>query len=59
MDESTTQIISVMRAQAWERAKGELRAVLGSYYEARDTFERMDALVAEFVERVEGEGLQE
>jgi len=56
--------IRTMRGMAWERAKGELRSMLQTYYDS-DTGEGMDrtlafeAMIDDFVAKVEDEGLQE
>lgn len=47
----------ILRTQAWERAKGELRSVLVSYVQEEHKFERMGELCDEFVRLVEIEGL--
>lgn len=56
-------ILRVLRAQAWERAKGELRAVAATFFgepSAREgQFDAFDAAVNDFVAKVEDEGLAE
>ncbi|MDQ0035947.1 broad specificity phosphatase PhoE [Variovorax boronicumulans] len=60
MDE---RIITALRAQAWERAKGELNAMLATYWPEWDGnnkkvpngYEEMDARVKAFIAEVEGE----
>lgn len=52
-------VLRALRAQAWERAKGELNAVLQTYFGEAEKFEAMDAAIREFVEKVEGHGLAE
>lgn len=59
---SDENVIRILRSQAWERAKGELNAVLQTYISgAKSTqdgpFEKMDKLVADFINTVEGDGL--
>ena len=51
--------MKVMRTMAWERAKGELRSMLGTYKGRMETFKDMDEAVKEFIEYIENEGLQE
>jgi hypothetical protein len=59
MDDSNTQaLLSAMRAQAWERAKGELNAVLAAFV-GHGKFEAMDKAVADFISTVEDDGLFE
>ena len=52
-------IKGILRAQAWERAKGELKAVLQTSYQDGDKFEKMDSSVKNFIEYVEYNGLHE
>lgn len=56
-------ILRALRGQAWERGKGELRAVLQTFFgegAARPgQFDQFDAEVAKFIAVVEGEGLAE
>jgi hypothetical protein len=58
MSEVNSALASILRAQAWERAKGELSSMLVTYYKD-DRFDRIDAIVAEFVKTVDDEGLAE
>lgn len=51
--------IQVMRNMAWERAKGELRSMLTTYYDSEGRYDEMRNAVNEFVERVEMNALQE
>ena len=56
------KILRTLRAQAWERAKGELQAVLQTYWDGHgkdDNFQAMDSAVKQFVKVVEGNGLTE
>ena len=56
------KIIRTLRSQAWERAKGELQAVLVTYWDGHtkdEKFKAMNAAVDDFVERVEDNGLAE
>jgi len=55
-------MIRTLRAQAWERAKGEMQAMLATFWpEARRAgqFEELDKMIAEFVENVENNALHE
>jgi len=49
--------ILTMRAMAWERAKGELRAYLQTYWSGNEeaTYEKADAKIEAFIEDFEGE----
>ena len=57
MDNS--RIIKTLRAQAWARAKGELEAVLNSYWDEEKVFGAMQEATDSFVKHVEDEGLVE
>lgn len=52
-------VIDVLRAQAWERAKGELRSVHATYYCNRGKADRFDALLEKFIGAVELDCLHE
>ena len=62
---SEDKILRTLRAQAWERAKGELMAVMQTYWygnsdsEEESPYHQMDRVRKEFVEHVEGNGLAE
>jgi hypothetical protein len=44
-----TQLILLLRMQAWERAKGELKAMMQASFEDIDWFEKASAMVDEFI----------
>ena len=56
-------ILRALRAQAWERAKGELRAVAVTFFgdgsAAPGQFDQYEAEVEQFVKAVEDQGLAE
>ena len=56
-------ILRALRAQAWERAKGELRAVAMTFFgtgsAAPHQFEQYESEVEAFVKAVEAQGLAE
>lgn len=52
-------MIRVLRAQAWERAKGELRSILQTYWGEQMKFDAMREEVEGFIVRVEDGGLAE
>lgn len=56
---SDEKIIRTLRQQAWQRAKGELQAVLATYWGEQETFDEIHKLVTTFIETVDGEGLAE
>ena len=54
--------IRVLRQQAWQRAKGELLSILVTYWsdDGDDSaFNKIDALIAEFIKTVDDEALLE
>ena len=53
------KILSTMRAQSWQRAKGELRAVLETYWDSHVRFREMSDAIQDFVKMVEDRGLAE
>ena len=55
---SNNQIAAILRAQAWERAKGELNSMLCTFY-GSENFEPLDALIKRFTHNVEGDALHE
>lgn len=63
MSLSNSDITRVLRAQAWERAKGELKSMLCTYHspdDARDgQFAEIDALIEQFIDDVERKDLQQ
>ena len=48
-------MLHVMRAMAWERAKGELKSILQAFVNDRERFERMDEIINNFIVVVEEE----
>ena len=56
------RVLRTLRAQAWERAKGELQAVLHTYWDGPGNdqkFREMDAAVKQLISTVEDNGLAE
>lgn len=56
MTEDTEKIIRTLRAQAWERAKGELRSMLYTFWQIPsdgDKFDRLDTLIKTLINEVE------
>jgi hypothetical protein len=51
-------VLATLRGQAWERAKGELQAVMATYWND-SRYGLMELAIAEFVKRVEDHGLAE
>lgn len=56
-------ILRALRSQAWERAKGEMRSVMHTFFGVASArpgqFEEYSKVMAEFVHTVESEGLVE
>ncbi len=52
-------ILRSIRQMAWQRAKGELQAILVTYWGGADQYAKMDRAVREFCEHVDGHGLAE
>lgn len=52
-------ILRTLRAQAWERAKGELRAVLSTYWGGHHNFPAINEKVTKFISEIDDEGLAE
>jgi hypothetical protein len=59
MGVSDTREIRTMRNMAWERAKGELNSVLVTYWDDDEKYQPMKEAIEEFVNKIEGEALQE
>jgi len=56
-----SELLTAMRTMAWERAVGELRAMMHTYYKKYDgdKFEKISQAIDSFISTVEGEGWQE
>lgn len=60
-------IVTTLRAMAWERAKGELRSMLHTHWPSWDkngqkvesNFEELDKKVSAFIEDIESNGIHE
>ena len=62
MEISNSQLMSALRTMAWERAKGELRSMLHTFYSGSDCGEQFNLLRAEidkFIGHIEDHALQE
>jgi len=56
----STDVLTALRAQAWERAKAELRGCLHTFFSKGDKsaqFEKLESAVQQFINTVEEEGL--
>lgn len=63
---TSTDVLTVLRVQAWERAKGELwacrtalRTTTADRPEVRERGNRLHETIEKFINEVEGNGLQE
>lgn len=62
-----SRVIAILRAQAWEKAKGELNAMLHTYHyipikgtpKSGSKFERIDKAINLLIKYVEDHGLHE
>ena len=56
-------VLRALRAQAWERARGELKAVLATFFVSRASrpgqYEELSDLINQFVKSVDDEELAE
>lgn len=60
MSTTDERVLKSLRAQAWERAKGELQAMLVTYWDGREgKFNRTNNTVQAFIKEVEDNGLVE
>lgn len=50
-------IVQTLRMQAWERAKGELMAVLQAFYKEPETHESLSKKMNDFIQAVEDDEL--
>lgn len=55
---SDDRVLRTLRMQAWQRAKGELQAVIATYWDEEETYNEMKKAVDHFIEHVEENGLE-
>ena len=55
MSGDTDKVLDALRWQAWERAKGELRSMLKTFFGEPEQYSKMDGLVEKFIEDFENE----
>jgi len=53
------RIIRNMRHMAWERAQGELKSMLHTFWDDDDQYKDLDKEVTDFIERIKNKGLHE
>jgi hypothetical protein len=61
-EDDDSRIIRTLRSQAWQRAKGELHAMLQTFYpgtKREGQFDELSDLVDEFIGKVENSELQD
>jgi hypothetical protein len=56
---SDSKELRTLRAICWERAKGELMAMLNTYWEDERSYEKIKIKIKVFIEDTEMNGLQE
>lgn len=59
MSTTQTEVLQTMRAMAWERAKGEMRSILCTYWDEAENFSALHDEIGIFIKKVEGNGLLE
>ena len=58
MEVSNNAILRALRTQAWERAKGELKSMLHTYYSENNFYEFKEEM-KNFIKKIEDNGWQE
>lgn len=56
---SEERIIRNMRHMAWERAKGEMQAMLHTYWNDDERYKQIEKEIADFIKLIEFQGLYE
>jgi hypothetical protein len=59
MEPEEKRMLRTMRYMAWERAKGELRSMLETYWHDDDKYDIMKEAIDEFIDDVQGHAKQE
>jgi hypothetical protein len=64
MDISNAALARILRAQAWERAKGELRSMLHTFHAIEAAqfdgkFDALDSEISKFISKIEDDCLHE
>lgn len=58
--EGESKEIRSMRYMAWERAKGEMRSMLATFWGSNNSsHDKLDEAMKEFIAKIESEGLHE
>ena len=53
------RVIRNLRNMAWERAKGELKSMLHTFWDKNDNFLILDQEIKKFIKKIEDDGLHE
>ena len=56
---SDDRVIRNMRHMAWERAKGEMKSMLHTFWDEGAKYKDLDDVVKDFIDKVESDGLHE
>ncbi len=54
-----SRLMHTIRVMAWERAKGEMRSMLHSYWDDASAFRMLDHKIEAFIKDIEDNGYQE
>lgn len=58
-DLDNRELAAIQRAMAWERAKGELEAMLCTFYGESEKYNKLSNCIANFIVTVEDNALHE
>lgn len=47
------KVLQVLRAMAWQKAKGELLSIVEAYWSQREDFERTARIIEAFIKEIE------
>ena len=53
------RIIRNMRHMAWERAQGELKSMLHTFWDSDEQYKDLDKEITDFIARIKDKGLHE
>ena len=53
------RIIRNMRHMAWERAQGELKSMLHTFWDSDEQYKELDKEITDFIARIKDKGLHE
>lgn len=52
-DGDTHRVLVALRQMAWQRAKGELIGILETFWDEREEYEKLAALIRGFIHEIE------